>query len=122
MVRSHLELLEGQSLPWWAGIAWSIPSRHAVVILPLGLHRLAAFVRRSWHDFRLGAFESELDKAIADGIQIGLKQSEPRTFAARASGRAEGFQEGHAAGFKDGAEAESKALRDFLAKELGRPL
>ena len=94
---SALRLAQGERLPWWAGVAWPNFCEHTYTILPLGIHRLARFIRTNWYVFRVG-LEPTFESAIYNrGVDFGLT---------------EGYRMGELSGHREAETAYRKGVHD----------
>ena len=70
LTRSQMFYADGGRLPWWGGVAWSRQNSMTFVVLPLGLHWIAGWLRRAWREFRSGYHgESWVDQQVHISVE-----------------------------------------------------
>lgn len=105
-----MRISEDQQIPFGYGIAWREWNRCAVIVLPIGLHVVAAAVRAVWLRFRLGLhWNSVIDEACDAAFQSGLNQGRKGDYDA-------GYRAGVDDGLRAGITAERAAIRAAFSK------
>lgn len=83
MIFTDLELSQGARVPFGYGVAWQRQTSLTYVVLPMPLHFIAGFIRRAWHEFKMGyhGAESALDRAHVEGYKVGVKVANEQEFS-----------------------------------------
>jgi len=74
MILSHREILEGQKIPKYYGIAWPDYNRQVYICYPFPLNLIIGFIKLVYYKVRYFYFKSEYDEKLRDAYLKGMQE------------------------------------------------